>query len=213
MLINNEYRIHISSITYFTFPPQIEVTRAGGYPDMALVVNLFNGPAYMQADPNGVDFAVGLQDFELAGADANYRHPHVVTACDVVTALRADANDWPMIRVGRWSNAAEILTGLGMCMVETPSASTLRIGSHLESLRSVLLKGRELRAYIEVMKVGALIGDAAAGVGDVALNIDEAKWQMEVGGEGATLRSIAEQTMSGGHSSLRVLLQSQRQPR
>lgn len=178
------------------FPPQAETTRQGGVGGQPLAVaNLNCPPLFVNQDPNAADFMAQVRAAVLPANDAGYHHDRVVNCFDVVTAPRDVADTWPMIRVGRWSNAAEILTGLQLMslpLIETNVGNRSRVR---EGNRGYLRRARAAREACELVKGLTGACNAPDGIADPALNISRGKWQREVNGS-TSLRHYGECTLS-----------------
>lgn len=171
------------------FPP--EMTRQGGLNNVPLEVQHLCCPAlFHQQDPNDANFGPLITAAVLPVDTEGYYHNDTVNAFDVVMAPRNTADTWSVVRLGRWDNAAEILTGLNIMFLQTPSVSVSSKDSHLESTRSILFKGRAARAMCETIKEIGGLANAPAGIADPALNIDQGKWQEEVNGNSNSLAAM-----------------------
>lgn len=178
------------------FPPQAETTRQGGVGAQPLVTAHLNcPPLFVNLNPNAGDFLAQVRAAALPGADAGYHHGSVVNCFDVVTAPRNVADNWPMIRIGRWSNAAEILTGLQVMSLSLIEINVENRSTVLEGNRGYLRRARAAREACEIAKGMTGACNAPDGIADQALAISRGKWQREVNGS-TSLRFYGEMTLS-----------------
>ncbi|CAB3245570.1 unnamed protein product [Arctia plantaginis] len=164
------------------FVPQPEVLRdgAGGAETQWLP------PAY-----SNVAYAThGLPECTALPEESNfYFHDHATTFTDNVFVTRALANTAPALRVGAWTNEAELITGLG---IATYVHSERGVASNeegtamaLDDVERVMLK----RRLYEEWKRGVGISDQA--VSPELMGNDRAFWDTIVYGAGEESDSVS----------------------
>ncbi|CAB3229485.1 unnamed protein product [Arctia plantaginis] len=164
------------------FVPQPEVLRdeAGGAETQWLPPAYAN-PAYATH---------GLPECTTHPDESNfYYHDHATTFTDNVFVTKALANTAPALRVGAWTNEAELITGLGIATYvhseRGASSSEEGTAMALDDVERAMLK----RRLYEEWKRGVGIGDQA--VSPEMMGNDRAFWDTIVYGTGEESDSVS----------------------